>query len=402
MCTIHHGLTSAALAGLLLTATACNEATLDALPSSHSETHYQGAETPPVDVLFVVDNSGSMSQEQEKLVANFESFISHFQQLGLDFHLAVVTTDIEDPNESGKFQGSPAILTEATPDLARAFLANALVGTNGSGAEAGLEAMRLALSEPLLSGANAGFLRTNAILAVIVLSDEEDWSNGDDNEPPIADATPVSDYANFLLALKGGDPAKVTFPVIVGDVPSGCQSADADAEAGVRYHEIANALNGSRSSICSDDFATVLDAIGSDLAGLITAFPLEYTPDPATIAVDVDGVPMPQDETLGWYWDSLVGGVAFAPSAVPAACSVVEIRYAVSDFGGPIAEGNADAPPEQCPMIAPPMSAASSLEGGYFACTVGGFDGARGASASAMLALAGLALGALLRRRRSP
>ena len=375
---------------LAILASACNSAELGTLPERHSETHYQGAEQPPVDVLFVVDNSGSMEQEQAKLTANFQSFITHFTTLGLDFHIGVITTDAAD---EGKIQGG--FITNDTPQLDRAFLERATVGTSGSGSESGLEAMRLALSEPALSGANAGFLRPNAILAVIMVSDEEDWSDGDNNEPPIADAPPIEDYANLLLALKGGDPSKVTFPVIVGDVPSGCTSVDAEAEAGVRYHELATSLNGSKSSICSQDFATVLDAIGSDLAGLVTAFPLQYTPDPQTIVVTVDDIPMPHSAETGWYWDSLVGGVAFAPTAVPEACSTIEISYAVTDFGGPIEQGNAEAPPESCPITITPV-AGNSLDGGYFACTVGAFD--RGSS-GAMLAFAGLLLGVLLRRR---
>lgn len=393
-----HPLRFAALAALTLSAAACNESSLGALPNSHSETHYQGAENPPVDVLFVVDNSGSMAQEQAKLTQNFQSFITHFTSLGLDFHIGVITTDIENPDESGKLQGSPAILTSSTPEIDSFFLQNASTGTDGSGAESGLEAIRLAFSEPNLSGTNAGFLRPNAILAVIVVSDEEDWSDGDTNEPAIADAPSISGYADLLLALKGGDASKVTMPVIVGDVPGGCTSPDAEAEAGVRYHELATALNGSKSSICSQDFATVLDTIGSDLAGLVTAFPLAYTPDPITITVNVDGEPMVRSEVTGWYWDALVGGVAFAPTAVPAACSVIEISYAVTDFGGPIETGNAEAPPEQCPMIVPPTQASNALNGGVFACTVGAFDATPSSATAMFLALGSLALVAFRRR----
>ena len=397
MGSMNHAIRVASLVALTVPVVACNESELGTLPPSHSETHYQGAENVPVDVLFVVDNSGSMAQEQAKLTQDFQAFITHFTSLGLDFHIGIITTDIANPAESGKLQGSPHILTSSTPEIERYFLQNATTGTDGSGAESGLEAIRLALSEPNLSGANAGFLRPNAILAVIVVSDEEDWSDGDTNEPAIADAPAISMYADLLLALKGGDPSKVTFPVIVGDVPSGCTSPDADAEAGVRYHELATALNGSKSSICSENFAEVLDTIGSDLAGLVTAFPLAYTPDPVTITVEVDGVLMVRSEETGWYWDSLVGGVAFAASAVPAACSVIEISYAVTDYGGPIETGNAEAPPEQCPMIVPPVQAGNSLNGGYFACTVGAFDATPGATAL-LFALASLSL-VVMRRR---
>ena len=397
--TLHHGIRSAALVALVCGASACNESKLDALPSAHTEYHFQGAETPPVDVLFVVDNSGSMQQEQEKLGANFEAFIQHFTNLGLDFQLAVVTTDTSDPNESGKFQGTPAIITPETPQFSRVFLENVAVGTDGSGAESGLEAARLAFSEPVVSTDNIGFLRPDAILAIIIVSDEEDGSDGDDGEPDPQDLTPVDEYVNFFLALKDGNPSKVVMPVIVGDVPGGCQSDDATAEPGVRYHEVANALNGSKSSICgtSEEFSSVLDEIGSQIAGLVTAFPLDYTPDLDSIQVKVDGVVVPRDPMSGWYWDTAIGGIAFAPAAVPPACAVIEISYGVEDFGGPLEQGNAEAPPEECPVELPSF-ASNSLEGGYFACSVGVPGGTAGVGT--FVAGGALLLMMALRRRR--
>ena len=55
-----------------------------------------------VDVLWVVDNSGSMSEEQGQVVANFQDFINEFISLGLDYHMAVVTTDMDDANYAGR------------------------------------------------------------------------------------------------------------------------------------------------------------------------------------------------------------------------------------------------------------------------------------------------------------
>src|SRR5688500_14567368 len=109
--------TAAALAVL---AAGCNQTQLDALPRSHSTIHYQGRAMPPVNVVFVVDNSGSMAEEQQKLGENFASFIQHFTALNLDYKLAVVTTDVEAEDESGKFQGS--VITKDTPDAEAVFL----------------------------------------------------------------------------------------------------------------------------------------------------------------------------------------------------------------------------------------------------------------------------------------
>lgn len=376
---------------------ACNDAELgNPLPERNSEIHYQGGDPPPVDVLFVVDNSGSMEQEQSKLAANFESFIQYFQNLGLDFQLAVVTTDVENPSQQGRFVGNPKILKPSTADLTAAFQSNVNVGTGGSGTERGLDAAKLALSEPLLSGENAGFLRQDAILAIVVVSDEEDGGSEDD-APALP---PVSDYVSYFLSLKAGDPARVNFSAIAGDVPNGCTSADAEAGPANRYADAANALNGVFASICADDFGPILDQIGNTISGLATAFPTEYTPIVDSITVHVDGQEVPRDSGSGWQWNETIGGVVFAPPAVPPECSVIEIRYQVADFGGPIVDGNNEAPPEQCPI--PVIPGSNELNGGTFECSVSGLDPASDV-AIARLLLVGLAAAGvtLVIRRRA-
>jgi hypothetical protein len=101
--------------------------------------------------------------------------------------LGVVTTDTYDPNKSGRLQNDaglpkPWIQPDGGVDPALAFVSNASVGTSGSGDEKGLLAGMMALTPPLESsgGANCSggqcFLRSDAQLYTIILSDEEDSS----------------------------------------------------------------------------------------------------------------------------------------------------------------------------------------------------------------------------------
>src|SRR4051812_43560648 len=46
-----------------------------------------------IDILWVVDNSGSMDPFQKNLATNFSSFITNFQQKGFDFQMAVTASD---------------------------------------------------------------------------------------------------------------------------------------------------------------------------------------------------------------------------------------------------------------------------------------------------------------------
>ena len=385
-----------AFAVLATLSAGCNSNELDQLPATNSEIHYQGGDPPPVDVLFVVDNSGSMEQEQTKLAANFSTFIQYFIDLELDFQLAVVTTDTENPAQSGKFQGTPTILKPTTANLVGAFGANAAVGTAGSGNERGLEAAKLALSEPNLSGMNAGFLRENALLAIVIVSDEEDGGSEADAPPQ----PPVSDYVNHFLSLKGGNAGKVNFSAIAGDVPGGCSSVDAEAGPGQRYADAVNALSGVFGSICAEDFGPILDQLGATISGLATGFPTQYQPVVDSITVKVDGAVIPQDPFNGWTWNTAIGGVVFAPPAVPPLCAVVEISYQVADYGGPIQGGNTEAAPDQCPI--PVVPGNNSLDGGAFACSLSGFETVSDAGVARLLTLGILAaLATLVLRRRS-
>ena len=93
--------------------------------------------TPLVDVLWVIDNSGSMGDDQAALTANFPLFMEYFLNSGLDYHIGVVTTDIDSPTDSGKlrsYAGNLWIDTQ-TPDAIGAFAEMATVGTNGSSIE---------------------------------------------------------------------------------------------------------------------------------------------------------------------------------------------------------------------------------------------------------------------------
>ncbi|MEZ4467050.1 MAG: hypothetical protein R3F43_22030 [bacterium] len=66
-----------------------------------------------VDVLFVVDNSGSMQEEQDSLRDDFRSFIQGAQQFRNDYQLGIVTTDMMAAGDSGKLKGNPRIMRRA-------------------------------------------------------------------------------------------------------------------------------------------------------------------------------------------------------------------------------------------------------------------------------------------------
>lgn len=380
----------ALLLSSVLLAAACNDGELasgtEPTPAPDWSDVYQQGSTGEVDILWVVDNSGSMGDEQGKLAQHFEQFINEFVQLDLDFHIAIVTTDMEDANESGRFQGVPKILTPDTPDLINTFQNNVHVGTNGSGTEMGLEAARTALSEPLISTHNSGFLRDSAHLAVIIVSDEDD--GGSEANPPTQD--PPAEFVRFLNDLKNGD---FSLSAVVGDMPAGCSSATTDAQAGARYYDAVDTGNGLISSICQDDFAPVLTALGEFIGSQVSAkFPASYEAVLDTVRVWVDQVEIEPGDTT-WHYDTTLQAVVFAPGAEPAECSEVLISYArVNTEPLTATPGGTGYDPicwETTPPEDPPDPIlGGELDGGAINCAVA--PRGRPAAAAWVLALAGI------------
>jgi hypothetical protein len=284
---------------------------------------FQQLPNPQADVLFVVDNSCSMSEEQSSLGSNLSQFLSFAQSQGIDYQLAVTTTDVDPSGEQGRFVGSTRIITPSTPNASQVFMTNVSQGTSGSGYEQGLEASYLALSDPLINTWNAGFIRQDAALAVIYVSDEVDQS-----------PRPQSFYENFLRNLKGfANSTLFSASAVVGTQNPTCNGPGGNAEYAPTYINTANNTGGVVESICAANWGQTLANIGLNSFGLKRQFTLSSQPVPVTIAVKVDGTTIPSTTAGGqvnWNYDMGTNSVVFSASAVPQANSTIEITYTVA------------------------------------------------------------------------
>jgi hypothetical protein len=260
-----------------------------------------------VDILFVVDNSGSMQDDQEQLADNFTAFFADALASGTqDFRVGVTTTDVLSLDGAlGSLVGAFPVLTPSTFSLAEQFSANVLVGTFGSGIELGLEAMRMALDP----SRNVGFVRSNAALSVVFVTDEED--NGGDPllVPPALMRTPA-EYGAILRSLKAGNLANT--PILVSGVLS---------PGSLRYEALVNEFNGSTIDINAPDWGPQLAAFGIDTFSLARTFVLSTTTDETSITVTIDGT-----TTTAWTWDAARNAVVLDDDA-PTGSDVV-ITYA--------------------------------------------------------------------------
>lgn len=259
--------------------------------------------TVSTDILFVIDNSGSMGSNQTNLINNFDSFIGVFSAAGVDYQVGFITTDDENL-VSGSF------ITPASADpIAEANSIISSIGTSGSPHEKGLLYSLLATSSSSIAGPGSAFLRADSKLAVIYVSDEPDHSSP---------STTPSDVSSHLLGLKSSSDLVVAHAV-VGDYPTGC-STNGGAQFGDGYYDVVTDLGGTLVSICASDFGVQLDTLARESISM-NNFPLSGSPIEDTIEVSVDGIIV-----TGWSYDSSANSVMISPA--PPDGSLVDITYA--------------------------------------------------------------------------
>ncbi len=313
---IHHSVTQQSPLSIPLTA--------EGTTTADQTDTFQQLKSPKVDILFVIDDSGSMGNEQRSLGTNFAVFIKWALTLKVDFQIGITTTDIDGSNPfggqkhtPGGLRGSPKIMTSHTPNLERIFRQNANVGTHGSATECGLEAAKLALSPPLsTTGANKGFLRKDASLSIITISDEPDQST-----------QPVQFYINFFRNIKGiRNPGMFRYNVVIGYDPvtkkNQCPAnGQAQATSNGRYVAVANATNGVIASICNNNWASTLSKIGAVTFGLRKQFFLSRPADPKSIVIKVNGKVV----SSGWTYSATDNSIVFKKAPNPG--STVQVHY---------------------------------------------------------------------------
>lgn len=302
----------------------------------------------PADILVVIDNSGSMCEEQQNLAQNFFDpncpidvnnvqpeyvnpndetvaqlapncgFVQLLAAYENDWRIGVITTDVGPcDNRYGFAETQPALTCDGTTnpnwgrrpqrgclqpydvgnndavllqrgdnDVGTKFgniLAN--ISTFGSPFERGLDAMRVFLSPnaqraPGCEDHLDKFLRPDAKLVVIFVTDEDDCSHSDGaaglpdenqgeacsndveefyslKDPDIApdrcyteqdNLTPVNEFASFLRAYKGAEPGQVSVAVIAG--------ATRDGDEGVTVEGCVTGADGNPEGGCYESFGS--------------------------------------------------------------------------------------------------------------------------------------------------
>lgn len=292
---------------------------------------------PQVDLLLVIDNSGSMAGYQALVAARFDELREWLVEAEVDYHIGVVTTTIERPytNEYCSSEDIDEIppaghlhkdtfMTPETEEARTTFADLVAVGICGSAGEKGLEVARIALSPELVGpgGANERFIRQEASLSILFVSDEQDQS-----------AEPVAHYVNDFYQVKGARSRDVfnASALVVTDTED-CILPAVGSSVGSRYVAAAEMTGGAIANLCNTNFIDTMAEVSRVASRLRDTFLLSDTPNPATFEVVVDGEVQPC-ESGTWTYTKVLDGevevpaVVFGRDDIPGPGDQVVVRY---------------------------------------------------------------------------
>lgn len=286
---------------------------------------------PRVDVLFVVDDSGSMETHQQNLAKNIDLFVKGLSNNQiLDYHFGVLTSSMDGFSSGtkggdGKLVGPVTVIDRGTPGGLAALRDNLQVGTSGSSQEVFFDPVKAALSAPLITNENKGFYRDDAHIAVIFITDADDQS--DDLDPQT--------YYQFLLDLKKGDPKMVLqYGAYIPKADQQCsRSGESEPD---RIEELMRIANGTTLGLCDLDFGQKLADLAVDLGNRVgRVMYLTRAADPSTIEVTFGNIPLPNDPDKGWVYDPARNAIIFGNGIVWESYppgSTIEVNFLAAEY----------------------------------------------------------------------
>lgn len=273
--------------------------------------------TQEVDILFIVDKSGSMLDDALEINSNLPTFLFSLDDLWLDYRIGVISTDAGPGHGGvmGRYQEQTWI---SSGEEEAAFKFSMMLGSVGTEGEEGHDAL-LALLE---GDEIYQMLRYQVPLEVVVISDEADQSDASWSE--------VLAKLRLVSWVKG---APIRYSAIV-QFPAGeltCVSDFAVFSDGSEYMVLAEILGGAQVEICDQDWAETFSNLmvydRPDPTYYLSQRPEEETLE-VLISVAGGGLvfnPQPPN----WTYDSASNSVTVVNFPVPAG-AIVSVSYIVA------------------------------------------------------------------------
>tara|TARA_B100000287_G_scaffold434758_1_gene500262 strand:+ start:2519 stop:3502 length:984 start_codon:yes stop_codon:yes gene_type:complete len=248
-----------------------------------------------VDILWVIDPSGSMNQHQTNLINGIGAMMHALPATG--WRLAIMSSDWRFSEQEQQFPLVPG----DTVQMAESMYHSSNIGAY----EAGFDAVYgYVMQNPYA----ATWLRNDAALLIVFVSDEPEQST--------KYLTSTTEFISWLSAYRTN--AYVASIVNIDPPESLCNGNGNNT--GHEYIDVANHFNGQVVDICAEDWTAGVAqaAIQTEPYESITLTHLPLHQD--YIFVFIDGVP-----NYDWYYDASDNTVYF--DVIPPANSLVEVAY---------------------------------------------------------------------------
>ncbi|MAZ48176.1 MAG: hypothetical protein CME65_06415 [Halobacteriovoraceae bacterium] len=258
-----------------------------------------------IDILWVVDNSGSMSDIQNNIIRNTSLFMQEFMQDNvMQWRMGVMSTDV---NEK-PYLGFSSSFNNNDPDPIGEFQrAIGALGTSGSPSEYVFYNVSRGLG---LQTPYDQFYRNDAHLAVIMVTDEKEQSRDYGQQ---YQAIP---FLNSIKALKSPDRIIRFYGAFQFRDLDDCGYGGVDRYENSPFQEVITLTGGIHMSACVSDFGSKLAEISEDIVNIvdIPRILLEERPVIKTIEVLYNGLKLPggkESEGGFWYYSKYFNTINF-------------------------------------------------------------------------------------------
>lgn len=272
---------------------------------SEFEQSWENPIEPATDIIFSIDTSGSMSDDANRLAESFETFIHELSNHTNDWQIIIANAD-------DGCMATPTILSPNTPNYKEIFQQN-VFSIGGYHTESLLTVAKNAVEQTDSGECNADFLRSNAMLHIVTVSDEPEQSNWTSS---MQWNTLVGQIQN-----KKGNPNMVRISGITGSViPS--EASACNAYVGTGYWEAINSTGGMWLDICSDwSNIESLEQL-AQTSVILDSYILDNPAIEFTIEVTVNDT----INTSDWYFDVDMNAVVFETN-IPVEGDHIVIKY---------------------------------------------------------------------------
>jgi hypothetical protein len=297
---------------------------------------------PLVDILLVIDGSGSMGTHQQNVESNLDKFLDRLTQAQLDYHIGVtisgylreVTWQFLYPDRLVKANSGllhtnnaadkpPYFVTRTTPNLLDVLKGRVRVGVNNDAIETFFGPVLDAI-EHYSNGHpyNAGFFRERAYFVPIFITDTADQTKVNGS---LVNYLEADEFYKTLVDFKGKSSLIIPYSVHIPSAyqntpPTGCYRDPDSKYQGipVNLEDFVRIGGGEYYDICASDFGVQLAALADDLSKRVAAkFTLDVVPDPTTIVVYYGSQVLPNHPKDGWIYMPETNSLHFGSNVKP-------------------------------------------------------------------------------------